>query len=192
MNPTSRLRKCASSWSLFPARSSPSKHTAPLVGRSSVPTMCNNVLFPTPDSPTIATRSPAAISRSRSVRTRTTRGPSTYSLVKWRSAIKWRLFVADHLHGRQTRRLTRRVDGREEADQHRSARDERKVLAVDPHRQRRDVEHVLRKLDELIAGEQPTAGVAAEHAEQRPDGADDHTLQHEDARDAAIGRPHAL
>jgi hypothetical protein len=49
--------------------------------------MCSSVLFPTPDSPTIATRSPFSISRSRPESTRTTRGPSTYSLERLRRAI---------------------------------------------------------------------------------------------------------
>ena len=44
--------------------SSPSNSTLPAVGRSSAPRRCSSVLFPTPDSPTIATRSPAPTSRS--------------------------------------------------------------------------------------------------------------------------------
>src|SRR5438552_3236810 len=62
MNPIWRFRTTANSASLSWLRSAPASDTWPEVGRSKVPIMCNSVLFPEPDGPTIASDSPAITS----------------------------------------------------------------------------------------------------------------------------------
>src|SRR5205807_1791301 len=57
--------------------STPANRTRPPVGWSSAPRRWRSVDLPTPDSPTMASRSPASTSRSSPARTCTTAGPST-------------------------------------------------------------------------------------------------------------------
>jgi hypothetical protein len=67
--PTRRLRKrTRASSSIAPMSASPMR-TVPASNRSRPPRTCNNVLFPTPDAPTIATISPASTERARSLST---------------------------------------------------------------------------------------------------------------------------
>ena len=53
-------RNAARALSFSPARSRPSNRTLPPVGRSSVARMFSSVVFPEPDSPMMATYSPAS------------------------------------------------------------------------------------------------------------------------------------
>src|SRR5438067_6399433 len=75
--PISRLRKTASSPSERANTSTPSKRTRPPVGWSSAPRRWRGVDLPTPESPTMAIRSPASTSRSSAASTCPTAAPST-------------------------------------------------------------------------------------------------------------------
>src|SRR5262245_21862478 len=68
MKPICRFRTSASARSSNAVRSCPASCTEPAVGRSSVPIMFNNVLFPDPEGPIIASDSPGESVRSTPLR----------------------------------------------------------------------------------------------------------------------------
>src|SRR5687768_18528221 len=80
----------------------------PLLGRSSVPRTWSSVLLPTPDSPTIANRSPSAKSKFSPRRTWISVSPSIKALCK--SLTERRLFIANDFNRIELGGLSCRVD----------------------------------------------------------------------------------
>src|SRR5687768_12263683 len=99
-------------------KSSPCTLTSPAVGWSSPPSRCSSVLLPEPELPTIATRSPAATSRSTPASTGTSTRPWRKVLRRLRHEIAGAgLFIAQRLHRVGLGRAPARVKRREERQQ---------------------------------------------------------------------------
>src|SRR4030095_10474769 len=111
--------------------------------------MCKSVLLPTPDSPTIATRSATSSSRSNSRKTTISRPPSLYALSMLRADSS--LFIADDFHRIPSCRLASRINACEHADDKRCDGDNQEIAQVDSDRNRGNEEHILGQF-ELILG----------------------------------------
>src|SRR5579883_3615073 len=154
--------------------SSPSINTLPAVGGSRPPKICNKVVLPEPEAPTIATRSPEAISSSMPRSTSSVTGP-------WRkllcSASARRTggsnVMMQRLRGRGARSAPRGIERRERAQDERHAADARHVGPLDPGRQ---VAHAVHARIEEMRAEQALEPVhrglhvmRAEDPEPRPE-----------------------
>src|SRR5215472_15140232 len=94
--------------------SRPAIVTVPLVGASSPPKTCSSVVFPEPEAPTIATRSPLATLNVTPRSTGNSTGPWRKLLCTSRASSTASL-MAQRLRGRGARRAPGRIDGRERA-----------------------------------------------------------------------------
>src|SRR5947207_10160947 len=195
MNPSARLRTLPRSASLSAAKAFPCTLTSPAVGASSPPSRCSSVLLPDPDAPTTATRSPGATARSTPRSTGTSSGPPRYVLFSLRHSSTGAspvLFIAQRLRRIDSRRPPARIERRQESKRQGDRRDEDHVGTLHFRRQLADVVHALvEKLDaEQLLHERhngldiDSKREAASHTQQRPDGPDQRTLNHEDRQDA--------
>src|SRR6266508_2343549 len=191
MKPTSPRRNLASPASDRANTSSPAKSTRPPVGRSSVPSTCSKVDFPTPEAPITATLSPAFTVSVTPRRTRTTSGPSRYSFSRSSVARRGSL-IAEHLNGVQPGGAARRGQGREERDHQGGADDHGEVGPGELHGQIADLIHVAREPDDLVGVLHPDEQEAEGASRHRPDDADQHARHEEDGTDGGRARPHGL
>src|SRR5215472_6489326 len=130
--------------------SRPAIVTVPLVGASSPPRTCSSVVFPEPEAPTIATRSPLS---TRNVTPRST-GSSTgpwRKLLCTSRASRTASLMAQRLRGRGAGRAPRRIDGRERAQHEGHGAHLEDVEPLDVGRQIAEV--IDARVDELHPGE---------------------------------------
>src|SRR5947207_2084337 len=145
MKPSARLRTSPRSPSVSAVNGALSTNTSPAVGASSPPSRCSNVLFPEPEAPTMAIRSPAPTSRSTPINTGTSSGPLLYVLRRPRHARTDACvrapssFISQRLRGIDARRAPARVDRRGEREQQRDQCDGDHVGALQIRRQIADV-----------------------------------------------------
>src|SRR4030095_16856636 len=152
MKPSARLRTSPRSFSDNVVKSAPSIRTLPPVGASSPPRRWSSVLFPDPDAPTIATRSPRATARSTPSSTGTSSGPLTYVFASARhSSTGCSLrgsFIAERLGRVDLRRAPRGVDRRDERQHERDDANRDDIRALQVGRQLADVvDGLVEKLD---------------------------------------------
>src|SRR5688572_8322783 len=165
----------------------------PASARSSPPSTCSSVLFPTPDAPTTATISPGSTLSARSRNTWRRCAPTSYDLLRpLTSTNAITLFGAERLNRIQRRRLARRIDRGEEANQDRGDDDSEQVPRQHDERDVRDLIDVHRNLNQLVPVEDPAQRQAAQRAYRRPDDADHQALHHEDAHHPLRRGPHRL
>src|SRR5580700_3573504 len=100
--------------------SRPAISTAPPLGASRPPRICNSVVLPEPEAPTIATRSPAATLSTTPCSTGSRTGPWR-KLLCTACASRTLSLMAQGLRRHGARRAPRRVDGRQHAQQERHA-----------------------------------------------------------------------
>src|SRR5258708_34581295 len=137
MKPSARLRTSPRSFSDSAVKSTPSTRTLPPLGASSPPRRWSNVLFPEPDAPTIATRSPRATARSKPSNTGTSSGPLTYVFASARHSSTGGIagavansFIAKRFRGVDFRCAPRRVDRRDERQHERDDGDRDDIGAL--------------------------------------------------------------
>src|SRR5690606_3157536 len=207
------LRKRASAGRGWANTSTPRKRTEPAVGWSSAPSRCRKVDLPTPDAPTIATRSPGARSKStpestsispspvakRLTRPRTSTSAAAAAAARAGSRTGEGSLIPERLHRIEARALATRDEGAAERQRHGDGDDERDLrevelggelgdALVDRRRQRVDPGHRLHlPLDPVEALGDRDAG---HHADRRADEPDQRPLDREDVLDRVVGRAH--
>src|SRR5262245_47036977 len=209
MKPSSWLRKRASSDGPRAKRSSPRNATLPELGRSSVPRMWSSVDFPTPEFPTMASRS--AGWRTRSTPRKTSIVPSPIgkdlrSPLARRSAperapwLACASLIAERLDRIELRALPAREQRRTEREHHRHAHRDRDLAPVELGRERRELVDAGRegvdardRLDPVLHPVDARRDRDPRHdAERGPHQADQRPLDREDALDAAVLGAHRL
>src|ERR1700751_4363331 len=130
--------------------SRPAIITVPLVGASRPPRTCSSVVFPEPEAPTMATRSPAATLNDTPRSTGSSTGPWRKLLCTWRAS-RTASFMAQRLRRRGARRAPCRIDGRQRAQHEGHAAHLEHVESLDVGRQIAQV--VDARVDELHPGE---------------------------------------
>src|SRR5262249_45166422 len=181
----SSRRRRASPASERAKTSSPANSTRPLVGRSSVPSTCSSVDFPTPDAPITATLSPGSTVSVTPRRTRTSSGPIRYSRSS-SSATRRCSLIAEHLDRIELGGATRRRERREERDDEGGADDQAEVRPGELHRQVADLIDVARPAADpkgVLEPEKQQAEPAPGPATHPPRHHPRHTRDRDDPRD---------
>src|SRR5688572_24628371 len=161
---------------------------------------CSSVVFPEPDVPTIATRSPLRTASSTPRRTSTLRPTSLNVFTRpCASRTAAPLLISQRLGRRLARCAQCRIERRCDRERERQAADlehlERPnlrwqiVQEVHLGRQQIDAEQPLQETDD--AAELPTEEQREQHPEGRADDADQRTLAREQRHDAALRRTDA-
>src|SRR5215831_7572429 len=169
--------------------SSPANSTRPLVGRSSVPSTCSSVDFPTPDAPMTATLSPGSTVSVTPRRTRTISGPILYSRSSSSATSRCSL-IAENLDRIELRGAPRRREGCEERDDERGADDQAEVRSGELHRQVADLIDVAGEPDDPIRVLDPDEQQAERAAGHGTDQPDQHPGDEEDRGDRGRARSH--
>src|SRR5687767_1900529 len=156
----------------------PATCTAPRSARSRPPRTWRSVLLPTPEAPVIATISPRATVSERPRSTAIVPFGVRYDLARSSTSTIGASAMppsamTKRLRRIEARRLARRVDRREEADDQRGAGDDGDGERLDPERNVGDLVDVARNVhqpvaieDERQAEAEQQAGCRADHADQ--------------------------